>query len=94
METGIDVKEDESAVFSFPEISVYLDESQYMRASDLIETAATLFGDGAGGELGENPEYERGIAEIIMRYMGWPSETVPEIIEAIHGTARDNAGRD
>ncbi len=77
--------------FSVPEIGVWMDESEYLRAVDLIDTAASLAGDGAGGELGLNPEYERGMAELIMRFMCWPCETVPEIIRAIHGTARDNA---
>ncbi|AWY09441.1 hypothetical protein vB_RpoS-V16_05 [Ruegeria phage vB_RpoS-V16] len=79
--------------FSIPEISVWMDESEYIRAADLIGTAADLFGDGGGGDLGLNPEYERGQAELICYFLGWPSDHVPEIVAAIYATARDNAAR-
>lgn len=77
--------------FSFPEISIWMDEREYLLASDLIGEAAGLAGDGAGGDLGENAEYERGMAELIMRFMGWPCDHVGEIIACIHATAQDNA---
>ncbi|WNL50821.1 hypothetical protein RPALISO_234 [Ruegeria phage RpAliso] len=77
--------------FSFPEIGLWLNERDYMRASDLITEAARLAGDGAAGDLGRNPEYERGMAELIMRAMGWPCDHVGEIIACIHATAKDNA---
>lgn len=80
-------------VFSIPEITRWLDESQYIRAMDLIGEAASLAGDGQGGELGLNPEYERGMAELIVRYMNWDSFNIPEVIEAIHNTARDRITR-
>lgn len=70
-----------------------MDESEYIKASDLISTAATLAGDGAGGELGDNAEYERGMAELIMRLMGWDSDLLDGIVSAIHGYAKDNAKR-
>lgn len=80
--------------FSIPEVSIWMDEREYILASDLVGTAASLAGDGQGGDLGLNPEYERGMAELIVRTMGWPAGTTPEVIRAIHATARDNAGQD
>lgn len=79
--------------FTIPEISIGMDESEYIKASDLIGTAAALAGDGEGGELGRNAEYERGMAELIARFMNWSADRVPEVIDAIHGTARDSTNR-
>lgn len=75
--------------FHIPEISLWLDEHDYIRAADLIGTAASLAGDGNGRELGQNAEYERGMAELITRYMNWPAEFTGQVIDAIHGTAKD-----
>lgn len=75
--------------FTIPEISIGMDESEYIKAVDLIGTAATLAGDGECGELGRNAEYERGMAELIARFMNWSGDRVPEVIAAIHGTAKD-----
>lgn len=79
--------------FTIPEISVGMDESEYIKAVDLIGTAATLAGDGTGGDLGRNAEYERGMAELIARFMNWSADRVPEVLDAIHGTAKDAAER-
>jgi hypothetical protein len=54
----------------------------------LIRIAATLAGDGQGSELGDNPEYERGMAELIARATGQPAENVPLVLSTIHGEAR------
>lgn len=75
--------------FTIPEIGIGMDDSEYIKAVDLIGTAATLAGDGEGGELGRNAEYERGMAELIARFMNWSGDRVPEVIAAIHGTAKD-----
>lgn len=80
-------------VFSIPEIGVWMDEREYIIASDLIGEAAGLAGDGAGGELGLNSEYERGMAELILRFMGWPVEEIGGVISAIHKTAIENSNR-
>jgi hypothetical protein len=56
--------------------------------SRLMDYAAGLFGDGMGGELGENTEYERGIAELICEVGGYPIEDKPMVIKAIHNRAR------
>lgn len=79
--------------FSITEISLWMDEAEYIKANDLISTASTLAGDGLGGELGDNSEYERGMAELIIRTMDWPADIVPEVIAAIHGYARDNSAK-
>lgn len=90
---AVDDSDDDEAngrIFHYlPEIGIMLDKDDHMRASDLISTAAGLFGDGAGGELGENAEYERGISELILRYMGWPVEHIEEVTACIHAHARD-----
>lgn len=73
--------------FSIPDIPIWLDERQYILASDLIGEAAGLIGDGTESGLENNPEYTRGMAELIMRFMRWPPETVSSIIESIKVTA-------
>lgn len=81
------------ASFSIPEIPLWLDEIAYIKASDLISEAGSLAGDGVGGDLGINAEYERGMAELILRYMGWSGDLTQNVISAIHGYARDNSRR-
>lgn len=82
---------DDTKQFRIPEIDAWLDEREYIMAIDLIGTAASLAGDGNGDELGQNAEYERGMAELITRHMNWSVDFVPQVIAAIHATARDNA---
>ena len=79
--------------FSIPELPMWLDERQYILASDLIGEAAGLVGDGTPSGLDDNPEYTRGMAELIMRFMGWEPDLVPAISEAIKATALDNLKR-
>jgi hypothetical protein len=45
--------------------------------------AAVLCGDGHG----VHPEYIRGVAEMIMMFMGWSGDEVAGIINAIHEKA-------
>lgn len=50
---------------------------------DLIVVAASLVGDGAGNDLGDNSEYERGIAELIARSAGLePADVLARVHEA------------
>lgn len=79
----------ENREFSFPEITVMLNESDYIRAVDMITSAAGLVGDGGGGDLDYNPEYTRGMAEVILRTMGWEVDHVSEVIACIKATAKD-----
>ncbi|MCA1776067.1 MAG: hypothetical protein LC676_10790 [Loktanella sp.] len=77
--------------FSVPEINAWMDEHEYIMASDLISTAAGLFGDGDGGEIGTNPEYERGQIELVLNFMGWSSDDhYDEVRAAIVAYATDN----
>lgn len=80
-------------MFTIPEIPVLLNEHEYIKANDLLATAGSLAGDGQGNELGQNAEYERGMGEMVVRYMGWPADFLPHVIAAIHGYAKDNAGK-
>jgi hypothetical protein len=70
--------------FSVPEISIWMDESQYIKAIDLLGDASILTG---GPE--SNPEYDRGMAELIMLHMGWSGEHIEEIVTAIHNMANE-----
>jgi hypothetical protein len=82
---------DETLPFSVPELHIWMDEKHYLCATDLLNCAAQLFGDGAGGDLGENTEYERGQAELIRAFMGWSGYVeVEDVIEAVHGIAKDS----
>lgn len=77
--------------FSIPELDVWFDEAEYLRVSELIGIAASLAGDGAGGELGDNSEYERGMAELIMRSSHCLGvDYLDQIIQAIHNTAKES----
>lgn len=78
----------EEAPFTFPCIDYGFDERQYLRAVDMIRDAATLFGDGSGGELGNNKEYERGQAELICMYCNIPLDLKDQVINEIHDVAR------
>lgn len=77
--------------FSFENINYWLDEARYLRVSEMILAAAQLVGDGAGGELGENVEYERGMAELICDTGGIPMDLKEQVLEEIHATARASA---
>lgn len=77
--------------YSIPEIDAWFDEAEYLRLSNLIRIAAGQAGDGAGGELGENSEYERGMAELIIRtshVLGM--QHLDQVIQAIHNTAKES----
>ena len=86
-------RDSNEASFSIPEIPLWLDESAYIKARDLISEAGSLAGDGAGGDLGINAEYERGMAELILRCMGWSGDLTQNVISAIHGYAREVSRR-
>lgn len=77
------------APFSIPEIPVWMDERDYIRAIDMIVEAAGLIGDGTPSGIDENPEYTRGMAELIARTMGWDTGMVPHVTAAIKATALD-----
>jgi hypothetical protein len=78
--------------FSFPSIDHFFDEATYLRAQHLIQCAAGLFGDGGGGDLGENEEYERGQAELICDACCIPQDLVDQVIAEIHEVARAGRG--
>lgn len=40
-------------------------QDTYALAMRMIDAASDIVGDGEGFEIGENPEYERGVAELI-----------------------------
>jgi len=63
------------------------DEVTAMRM-ELIRVASTLFGDGAGGELGMNAEYERGMCELIAYATDGNGDTVETIRDTIYDMAR------
>lgn len=75
-------------VFSIPEVDHWMDEATYLRAQNMIQIAAGLFGDGGGGDLGENEEYERGQAELICDVCDIPMYLKEQVIEAVHATAK------
>ncbi len=79
--------------FTFPLIDHALDEARYLRAQDLMSHAARLVGNGEGGDLGENPEYERGQAELICDVCSIPIEFKGQVIEQIHDIATDVDGQ-
>jgi len=83
-----DEDEIENKPFTFQNIDFLFGEATYLRAQGMIHTAAGLFGDGAGVDLGENPEYERGMAELICDGCGIPMYLKEEVIAEIHATAR------
>jgi hypothetical protein len=64
-------------------ISVYMSEEDYTTVAALIDGGAVLCGDGHG----VHPEYIRGVAEMIMMFMGWSGDEVAGIINAIHEKA-------
>lgn len=78
----------EETPFTFPLIDHGFDEVHYLRAQEMICQSAQLVGDGAGGDLGLNEEYERGHAELICAVCDIPSEFKEQVIEQIHDTAR------
>ena len=55
---------------------------------DLLATAYDLMGDGAGGEYDQNPEYTRGVAELVRELLGYRSEQTAEVIEIIRNGRR------
>ena len=75
--------------FSFPEINAWFAEDSYIRTTDLLSTASYLIGDGTAVGLDLNPEYTRGMAELIADYTGLPCEAVGEITECIKAFARE-----
>jgi len=81
----------EQTPFTFPCIDHGFDETLYLRAQELILLSAQLVGDGAGGELGENEEYERGQAELICDACGIPQDLKEQVLEQIHDTAKSFA---
>lgn len=71
-----------------------IDDTTYSLALRMIESASYLFGDGDGGDLGENVEYERGMAELICDTCPIPMEHCDDIIQEIHhqATVKREAG--
>lgn len=78
-------------VFTIPEIDIGLDEAQYIHLSDMIGAASKLVGDGVGGELSVNCEYERGMVELICDLAGLSVEYRDQVRDAIHASARAQA---
>lgn len=73
--------------FHFERIDWRFDESGYLKAQDMIINAGGLFGDGQGGDLGTNPEYERGIAEMVCTACRIPLELKDQVVDEIHSYA-------
>lgn len=74
--------------FRFENINTNFNETDYMEAKRLIVIAAQLFGDGQGDELGNNSEYERGVAELICDRIGLSMDQKVEVIAEIHAVAK------
>lgn len=66
-----------------------MDEARYAHAKELLRIAAQLFGDGVGGELSENEEYERGIIEVFCAFFGTAVEDREQIRKLIYDLARE-----
>ncbi len=80
---------EDSKPFSLPEIPMFFDEKEYQQIKELVTQAAQLAGDGGGGDLGINAEYERGMAELIMRTCGLSADLVDDLVRAIHAVAKE-----
>jgi hypothetical protein len=65
-------------------ISICMSEEDYTEASRLMDLAAVLLCD----ETQTNPEYTRGVAEMVMIIMGWSCDEVPGVIEVIRARAK------
>lgn len=83
----IRMKYDDAAPFSFPEINAWFSDDSYIKTSDLLSAASYLIGDGTPSGMDLNPEYTRGMAELIADYVGLPSECVGQITACIKAYA-------
>jgi len=77
---------------SQPPVEKYFRDDRREQAERLLGIASRLVGDGMGGELGDNNEYERGIAEVLCEFVGLPMQDVPRIIKSIHQRAQEHRG--
>lgn len=83
-----DDNEPKDTGFSLREVEALLDAEEYLQLITLINVAAGLMGDGGGGDLGDNEEYERGQIELICESVGVPPEYRDDVRNVIYHVAR------
>lgn len=71
----------------FEHIDLDFSKEGYAKATEMLRVAATLIGDGEGGEYGTNPEYERGIVELICDCCGIPMDLKDQVLAEIESIA-------
>lgn len=64
-----------------------VNDRDYDLALTMIEAATCLLGDGEGADIGSNPEYERGVAEMICEAAAIPMDYKDDIILEIQHQA-------